>query len=252
MTLQIKNISVNFSGIIALSDLSFDVKERSITGLIGPNGAGKTTLFNAISRIINPQSGDILWQGESLLRCKEHDIAKKGIYRTFQTPEIFKRLTVLENLLVGAHLSFKCNLVQYALSLSSSRSEETKQKNQALGMLDQLGLSQYANHVADSIPLVFQRRLEIGRALSSGPSLLLLDEPTAGMTSEEKEDVIHFISQIRQGTGITVIIIEHDIKLIRKLCSHIVVLNFGRKIAEGDPEQVSNHKEVIKAYLGEV
>jgi branched-chain amino acid transport system ATP-binding protein len=249
--LQTKEISVSFSGIIALNRLSFDVTKGAIMGLIGPNGAGKSTFFNVISRIYKPDRGDILFKGKSLLTYAPHNIANEGIYRTFQTPEVFQRLTVLENILLGVHLAFKSGFISRALNLRRARKEERQWRESAIDLLKQLGLSQYADETADNLPLVFQRRMEIARALLNKPSMLLLDEPTAGMNYEEKQDIIQFIKQVRKEGEITVILIEHDIKLIRKICDHLVVLNFGEKIAEGPPEEVSKNKHVIKAYLGE-
>jgi branched-chain amino acid transport system ATP-binding protein len=249
--LQTKEISVSFSGIIALNRLSFDVTEGAILGLIGPNGAGKSTFFNVISRIYKPDRGDILFKGKSLLTYAPHNIANEGIYRTFQTPEVFQRLTVLENILLGVHLAFKSGFISRALNLRRARKEERQWRESAIDLLKQLGLSQYADETADNLPLVFQRRMEIARALLNKPSMLLLDEPTAGMNYEEKQDIIQFIKQVRKEGEITVILIEHDIKLIRKICDHLVVLNFGEKIAEGPPEEVSKNRHVIKAYLGE-
>lgn len=251
MILEVKDISVSFSGVMALQDVSFGVPEGSITGLIGPNGAGKSTFFNVISRLYHPDKGDIVFKGESLLKCERHHIPQKGIYRTFQTPEIFSRLTLLENLLLGAHLAQKSSLGSCAFSLPQARREEKKWREQALKMLDNLNLKEYAHQKADNLPLVFQRRMEIGRALLNQPAMLLLDEPMAGMTFEEKEDLIKFINRIRESQRLTIIIVEHDIKMIRKICEQLVVLNFGKKIAEGTPEEVSKDQAVIKAYLGE-
>lgn len=249
--LKVKDIHVSFSGLKALRNLSFNVEEKSITGLIGPNGAGKSTFLNVMSRIIDPDEGEILFKEENLLKYATHHIAKKGICRSFQTPEIFKHLTVLENLLLGAHLSYKSGLFGCAFYLPSARREEKNKKEEAMDLLTNLGLDGYASQKADNIPLVFQRRMEIGRALLAKPSLLLLDEPTAGMNSEEKRSIVQFINNINHNSGITIIIIEHDIKIINNLCNHLIVLNFGEKIGDGLPEQVCRNKDVIKAYLGE-
>lgn len=249
--LGVKNLSVSFSGLIALQDLSFDVAECSVTGLIGPNGAGKSTFFNVVSRIIEPDKGEILFRDENILRFSSHHIAQKGICRSFQTPEIFKRLTALENLLLGAHLSFQSGLASCAFRLPRARREEKSKRDEAMDLLKTLDLESFANQKGDKIPLAFQRRMEIGRALLAKPSLLLLDEPTAGMIKEEKESIIEFIKQINEMKKITIIIIEHDVKLIYKLCDHLIVLNFGEKIADGHPEQISRNEDVIKAYLGE-
>jgi len=252
MILRVENITVAFSGLIALRSLSFDVDEGSITGLIGPNGAGKSTFFNLISRLIDSIEGDILFKNESILNWMPYDVPRKGIYRCFQTPNIFDRLTVLENLLVGKHLFFKSGIFGCAFRLPRSSNEEKTLRDEALCLLKDLDMKGFESQKADSLPLVFQRRLELARALLGSPALLLLDEPTAGMTIEEKQSTVEFVRQICSNEGITVIIIEHDIKLISELCEHVIVLNFGLKIAEGDAQQVMKNEEVIKAYLGEV
>ena len=251
MILQTKEISVSFSGLIALNRLSFDVDDGAIMGLIGPNGAGKSTFFNVVSRICQPVGGDILFKNRSLLTYLAPDIARKGIYRTFQTPQIFQRLTVLENILLGVHLGYTSGFFSKALSLGRARNEEIEWREKAFRLLKQLDLEQYAHQTADNLPLVFQRRMEIARALLNKPSMLLLDEPMAGMNYEEKQEIIKFIQEVRKEEKITIIIIEHDIKSIRKICDYLVVLNFGEKIAEGTPEEVSKNQGVIKAYLGE-
>jgi branched-chain amino acid transport system ATP-binding protein len=249
--LSVRNLGVSFSGLVALKDLSFIVATTSITGLIGPNGAGKSTFFNVLSRMIEPDHGEIFFKGENLMKYSSHQIPQRGICRSFQTPEIFRRLTVVENLLLGAHLSFRSGLASCAFCLPKARREEEKKREEAIELLRALDLADFLDKKADNLPLVFQRRMEIGRALLAKPSLLLLDEPTAGMVTEEKENIIEFIRQINQTKKITIIIIEHDIQLIHQLCDYLIVLNFGEKIAEGPPDQVSRNQDVIKAYLGE-
>jgi len=249
--LKVQDLWVSFFGLMALTNLTFDIEEKSVVGLIGPNGAGKSTFFNVLSRLVNPQKGEILYKGESILKYRPYDMARKGIRRSFQTPAIFKSLTVLENLLVGAHLAFECGLAEYALHLPRACKEDRARRDEALSLLESLGLGRFADQKADSMPIVFQRRMEIGRTLMIKPSLLLLDEPTAGMIAEERENMVQFIREINERGGITIIVVEHDIKLIRKLCDHVIVLNFGEKIGDGTPEEVSRNANVIKAYLGE-
>lgn len=251
MILKTNNLTVSFMGLIALRKLSFEAGKGAITGLIGPNGAGKSTFFNVVSRIYDPVHGEVIFNGKNLLQRRRHEVAREGIYRTFQTPQIFPRLTVLENLLLGAHLGFRSGLLSRALRFPRVRDEEALWRSRAMELLERFGISSFSDQTADNLPLVFQRRMEIARGLLHNPSLLMLDEPMAGMNYEEKEDIVQLIRSVHKGGEISLIIIEHDIKVIHKICDHVVVLNFGEKIAEGSPEAISKDKEVIKAYLGE-
>ncbi|BAQ09601.1 branched-chain amino acid ABC transporter [Bacillus sp. OxB-1] len=249
MVLNVNKISKNFGGIQALTDVSFAIKEGEVLGLIGPNGAGKTTMFNMITAMFPPSSGEISFKGDTLTGLKPHQITEKGICRTFQNIRLFADMTVHENVMVGNHCRLTTGVWRSVFRTKSQKQEEAAVNRKADEILEIVGLSEFKDSVAKNLSYGQQRRLEIGRALASDPQLILLDEPAAGMNEKETKDLFDLIKKI-QSLNITVLLIEHDMPLVMKICDRIVVLNFGKKIAEGTPEEIRNNKEVIEAYLG--
>ena len=249
MVLEIKKISKNFGGIQALTDVSFSVKEGEVLGLIGPNGAGKTTMFNMITAMYPPSSGEISFIGNTLSKLKPHEITKLGICRTFQNIRLFSELSVRENVMVGNHCRLSTGVWQSVFRTKHQKQEEAEVLRRSDEILEIVGLIDNRFTVAKNLSYGEQRRLEIARALASEPKLLLLDEPAAGMNEKETNDLFDLIKKI-QKLNITVLLIEHDMPLVMRICSRIIVLNFGKKIAEGTPNSIQNNKEVIEAYLG--
>ena len=248
--LAVSGISVRFGGIVALEDVSFTVDEGQICGLIGPNGAGKTTLFNCLSRLYRPHRGDIRFAGRSLLEKPAHAVAATGIGRTFQSPALFESMTVLDNVMVGAHARGKSGVVADALALPSTRREEHDLIATARAMLAAVGLEAVAEQPVASMPFGTRKRIELARALASRPRLLLLDEPAGGLNHEEVMELAELIRSVRTRFGLTVLLVEHHMGFVMGLSDRVVALNFGRVIAQGTPEQVRNDPEVGRAYLG--
>ena len=247
--LNVTDLCKAFGGVLAVNDLNFTVLQDSITSVIGPNGAGKTTVFNMITGFITPTSGSIRFMNAEIAGKKPHLIAAKGISRTFQHVQIFPKMTVLENIMVGRYLRSSSGLLSSLLLPPFLRREEKQIREQALKQLAFIRMEDHADKPAGSLPLGNQRMLEIARALAAEPRLLLLDEPASGLNSREKITLGHVISKIRD-MGITVILVEHDMELVMDISDKVVVINFGSRIAEGKPVEVQANADVIAAYLG--
>ncbi len=247
--LQLDNVTVSFGGVTAVAAMSFEINQGEIVGLIGPNGSGKTTVLNIISKIYTPDRGRLLLKGKDITGYRTHQITSHGIARTFQNLRIFKNITCLDNVLIGQHTLLKNNMFSIFFRPVKSRREERDARNRALELLKLVGLENQENVLAQSLPYGAQRRLEIARALSANPELLLLDEPNAGMNPIESQSLIHLIEKIR-AMGKTILIIEHNMKLIMSVSDRIVVLNSGNKLMEGTPAEVQASCEVQEIYLG--
>ncbi len=248
--LEAKDISKNFGGITAVQRVDFNIPNRSIVSLIGPNGAGKTTFFNLVTGIYEPTTGKIMFDGRPLENLKPHEVTMRGIARTFQNIRLFSNMTALENVLVGEHLRLKAGLFGAVFRPKSVKEEEKRAYNKALSLLEYVGLGGKQDEFAKNLSYGDQRRLEIGRALGTDPKLLLLDEPTAGMNPNETARLTRFIDQLRRDRDIAVLLIEHDMKVVMEISDRVTVLSFGKKIAEGLPDEIKSNGEVIEAYLG--
>jgi len=249
--LEVKKIFLNFGGVMALHDVDLTVRTGELVSVIGPNGAGKTSLLNCITGYYHPQKGQILFNGEDVTGLHPHEITRKGIGRTYQNIELFPGITVLANMLLARHLYCDYGIGKAALFSSSVRKKEVYHRQVLEELIDFLEMQPIRKKPVGSLPYGMRKRVELGRALALEPKLLVLDEPFAGMTLEEKEDMVRFLLELNSGWGQTMILVEHDMSIVMSVSQRIMVLNFGERIAEGTPEVIQNHPEVIKAYLGD-
>ena len=248
--LRTQDLTMVFGGLTAVSKLSLDIKENQIYGLIGPNGAGKTTAFNMITGVYFPTQGKIFFQDEEITKYRPNKITSLGVARTFQNIRLFSTMSVVENVMVAKHLRLHASLPAAVLNLPSYTRKHQQSYEESMALLEKVGLEKEAREQATSLPYGKQRRLEIARALATNPKLLLLDEPAAGMNPQESIELMNFIYQIREQFNLTILMIEHHMKVVMGICEQITVLDYGQTIAIGNPEEIQNNQRVIEAYLG--
>ena len=248
--LDVHNISLNFGGVKALSDISFNVREHEIRAIIGPNGAGKSSMLNCINGVYTPQQGNITFRGQTFSHMDSHQVAVMGVARTFQNLALFKGMSVLDNIMTGRNLRMKSNLLMQALRWGPAEREEIEHRLRVEEIIDFLEIQPYRKTPVGQLPYGLQKRVDLGRALALEPQLLLLDEPMAGMNVEEKQDMCRFILDVNDEFGTTVVLIEHDMGVVMDISDRVVVLDYGKKIGDGSPDEVRSNPEVISAYLG--
>ena len=248
--LEMSNISLSFGGVKALTDISFDVREHEIRAIIGPNGAGKSSMLNVINGVYRPQEGTITFRGRERRDMNSHDVAKNGIARTFQNIALFRGMSVLDNIMTGRNLKMKASFLEQAIWLGRARREELENRHKVEEVIDFLEIQHIRKTPVGRLPYGLQKRVELARALAAEPTLLLLDEPMAGMNVEEKQDMCRFILDVNEQYGTTIVLIEHDMGVVMDISDRVVVLDYGKKIGDGTPDEVRASKAVIDAYLG--
>ena len=249
--LELRDVHLSFKGVRAIDGISFQVFPRQLFAIIGPNGAGKTSIFNSINQVYRPQRGDILWKGRSILGLKPNKTAEMGIARTFQNIALFPHMTVIDNILTGRHVRMKRGWVAGFLWVGPAKREEMANRAKVEDIIDFLEIEQWRKYPVGLLPYGIQKRVELGRALAMDPELLMLDEPVAGMNLEETEDMARFVLDIQDELGIAMILVEHDMGLVMDIADRVMVVDFGKKIAEGEPGEVQRNPDVVRAYLGE-
>jgi branched-chain amino acid transport system ATP-binding protein len=249
--LRVEDVTLAFSGLVALSEVSFEAHEGEILAIIGPNGAGKTSILNCLNGVYRPRSGRMRFRDRDLARLRPHEIAGLGIARVFQHIELFPLLTVADNLMLGRHRLMRAGIVSSAFWLGPARREEITHRRRVEEVIDFLEMEAIRDHIVAALPYGLQKRVQLGRALAMEPTLLLLDEPVAGMNLEEAEDIARFILDVKEELGVTQILVDHDMGVVLDIADRVVVLDFGRKIAEGRPDEISRDPNVVRAYLGE-
>lgn len=248
--LKLVGLTKNFGGLIAVNNVDLEIKKGEIRGLIGPNGSGKTTTFNLISGFLYPTKGNIFWKGKDITWMPPHQRVKEGIVRTFQLTRLFKNMTSIENVMIGLHLSIRMGLLNQMIGTAINTSKENTIKDKAIELLKIMEIEGIKDELAGSLPHGYQRILNIAVALAANPQLLLLDEPTAGLNPVETMRLMDKIKMLRDKRNITIILVEHDMKAVMNTCEKITVLDFGKKIAEGSPQEIAKNEKVIEAYLG--
>ena len=250
VVLDVKNISLRFGGVKALTDISFDVREHELRAIIGPNGAGKSSMLNCINGVYAPQDGSITFRGQTFSHMDSRQVAEMGVARTFQNLALFKGMSVLDNIMSGRNLRMKSNIFQQAFRLGAADREETAHRDVVEKIIDFLEIQAHRKTPVGRLPYGLQKRVDLGRALAMEPQVLLLDEPMAGMNVEEKQDMSRFILDVNDEYGTTIVLIEHDMGVVMDISDRVVVLDYGRKIGDGTPDEVRANPDVISAYLG--
>jgi len=248
--LELENISLSFGGVKALTDISFNVREHEVRAIIGPNGAGKSSMLNVINGVYAPQVGEIVFRGEHFRKMNPHKVAMMGVARTFQNLALFKGMSVLDNIMAGRNLKMKSGVIAQMIRVGPAEREEIKHREYVEHIIDFLEIQAFRKTAVGQLPYGLQKRVDLGRALAMEPSLLLLDEPMAGMNVEEKQDMCRFVLDVNDEFGATIVLIEHDMSVVMDISDRVVVLDYGKKIADGPPDEVRNNEDVITAYLG--
>jgi branched-chain amino acid transport system ATP-binding protein len=248
--LKVDNISLAFGGVKALTDISFDVREHEVRAIIGPNGAGKSSMLNCINGVYTPQQGSITFEGKTFKHMNRRQVAELGVARTFQSLALFKGMSVLDNIMTGRTLKMRSNILMQALGFGPAQREEVEHREFVERIIDFLEIQAYRKTPVGRLPYGLQKRVDLGRALAMEPRILLLDEPMAGMNTEEKQDMCRFILDVNDEFGTTIVLIEHDMGVVMDISDRVVVLDYGKKIGDGTPDEVRNNEEVISAYLG--